>query len=128
MLDRRKREQNGKTIKADRANTLSAQFFDKKPHYVKQEVSSIRGWNPSLHVLRNKHILFASADEVKVDQFATNKYLKDAKKNSLDHIIQGKKVILEVSPLSPPHKSEMLIVTNINGANQITVLADLRDE
>ena len=81
-----------------------------------------------MHLLRNKKILFASADEVKVGQFASNKYLKDARKKPLDNIIVGEKVILEVSSRNPPHNSEMLIVTNINGAHQVTVMADLRDE
>ena len=81
-----------------------------------------------MHILRNQKILFASADEIKVDQFAANKYLKDAKKGHLDNIIVGKKVIIEVSSVSPPHKSEMLIVTNINGAHQVTVVSDLREE
>ena len=72
--------------------------------------------------------MFASADEVKVGQFTSNQFLKGTKKSTLEHIIVGKKVIIEVSSLNPPHKSEMLIVTNINGAHQATVVADLRDK
>ena len=82
-----------------------------------------------MHLLRNKKILFASADELNIKEFADSRFWYDTKKLKipLDKIV-GKKVILEISSLEPPYKKEMIIVTNINGAHQVTVLADLRDE
>ena len=82
-----------------------------------------------MHLLRNKKILFASSDELNIKEFADSRFWYDTKKKKipLDKIV-GKKVILEISSLEPPYKKEMLIVTNINGAHQVTVLADLRDE
>ena len=75
MLDRRLREPDKKTIKADRQNTLSANFFDRKPHYIKQGISSLRNWNPSLHLIRKQKLLFATADMVTIDPHAHESFL-----------------------------------------------------
>ena len=100
MLDRRLKNSYGR-YKDSKLNTLRAEFFEKKPMFVRQIVSDIRFWNPSVHHIRDK-ILFASADDVNIE----------TKKGK----ISGAKVILQLNSSKTPYKTEMTMTTNRNGA------------
>ena len=79
--------------------------------FVRQIVSDIRSWNPSVHHIRDK-ILFASADDVNIET-------KRGK-------ISGAKVILQLNSSNTPYKTEMTMTTNRNGAFCAQVAQDLR--
>ena len=79
---------------------------------MRQIISEIREWKPSVHRIQGNKILFASADDVNI-------MTKRGK-------IFGEKVVLQLNADRNPYKTEMIITTNRNGTYCALIADDLR--
>ena len=71
-----------------------------------------------MHLIRKQKLLFATADEVKIDPNANEGFLNSQKtKMPPKNKIVGSMVSLVVCSLEPPYRNDMIIMTNINDAH-----------
>ena len=110
MLDRRLLSDG--RFRHSKLNTLGANFFEKRPLFVRQIISEIREWKPSVHRMQDNKILFASADDVDIKT-------KRGK-------IFGEKVVLQLNADRKPFKTEIVVTTNRNGTYCALIADDLR--
>ena len=90
-----------------------------------QILTSINTWAPSVHLLQNKTILLAIADELRIHKDITYGVLKRAS----DKIIEeGEFVSLMLCSAKFPFRTELTIFARRNGFCYLKIVDDLRQE
>ena len=125
MIDTRSPEKLEK-LKANKDSlTFKLEINKTLPMLQMQILTSINTWAPSVHLLQNKTILLAIADELRIHKDITYGKLKRAS----DKVIEdGEFVSLLLSSAKFPFRTELTIFARRNGFCYLKIVDDLRKD